>query len=307
MPLHLLLLAAALALPGVAPAQNRSATPAQEFVFRFQPPDGTRFKLQYRRERVRTLEGQSPVRDESDSLSEGSFRRADPHIEYRPRIVTMTLRRNGTPVNDPTLPLLAGLQVSYLISAEGEATAIRGFEALDTLLKSRLPPEIATALAPVLNERALVQREKAEWNSRYAEFAGGRFRIGDVIDTQAPQVLPTGETLRYTIRTSFPGWENCAAARCVRIEQVYESDATALAQMTARITGQLLAATPQAAPATPSAARITGSLSRLIDPQTMLIYAEQVRRKLTMKVQLPDRGWVPMVDEEVRTYTYTYE
>jgi len=68
-----------------------------------------------------------------------------------------------------------------------------------------------------------------------------------------------------------------------------------------------MAGTSQPAPAAPAAARISGSLTRLIDPQTMLIYTEQVRRTLTMRVQLPDRGLVPMVQEESRTYTYTYE
>ena len=306
MPPHFLILVAALALAGVAQAQNQTTVDPREFTFRFQPPDGVRFKVQYTHQRVRTLEGQPPTRTESDSLTEGSFRRTGKQFEYRPRIVTMNMRRNGVPVNDPTLPLLTGLQVTYLISPEGEATAIQGFEDLDALLKSRLPPQVAAALAPLINERTLVQKEKAEWNARYAEFAGGKFRLGEVIDTEAPQALPTGETLRYTVRTSFPRWESCPAGRCVRIEQVYESDAAALTQMAARVTGQLLTGTPQPAPV-PTTARISGSLSRLIDPKTMLIYSEQVRRNLTMRVQLPDRGLVPMVDEEVRTYTYSYE
>lgn len=304
---YYLLLAATLALTGAAQAQNQAAAQPREFVFRFQPPDGARFKVQYTQQRVRTLEGQPPTRDESESLTEGSFRRIGNQFEYQPRIVTMSMRRNGVAVNDPTLPLLTGLQVTYVISAEGEATAIRGFDGFDTLLKSRLPPQIAAALAPLINERVLVQRETAEWNARYAEFAGGKFRIGEVIDADAPQTLPTGETLRYTVRTSFPRWESCPAGRCVRIEQIYESDATALAQTAARLTGQLMAGTSQPAPAAPAAAQISGSLTRLIDPQTMLIYTEQVRRTLTMRVQLPDRGLVPMVQEESRTYTYTYE
>jgi len=184
---HYLLLAATLALTGAAQAQNQAAAQPREFVFRFQPPDGARFKVQYTQQSVRTLEGQPPTRDESESLTEGSFRRVGNQFEYQPRIVTMSMRRNGVAVNDPTLPLLTGLQVTYVISAEGEATAIRGFDGFDTLLKSRLPPQIAAALAPLINERVLVQRETAEWNARYAEFAGGKFRIGEVIDADAPK------------------------------------------------------------------------------------------------------------------------
>lgn len=307
MPLHLLLLAAALALPGGAQAQNQAAAQPREFVFRFQPPDGVRFKVQYTQQRLRTIEGQKPTRDESESLTEGSFRRASDHVEYRPRIVMMSMRRNGAPVNDPTLNLLTKLQVTYVISAQGEATAIRGFDGVDALLKSSLSPQVAAALAPLINERVLVQREKAEWNARYAEFAGGKFRIGEVIDTEAPQALPTGETLRYAVRTSFPRWESCPAGHCVRVEQIYESDASALAQLATRVTGQIMAEAAQPAPAATASARLSGSLSRLIDPQTMLIYSEQVRRTLTMRVPLPDQGLVPMVQEEVRTYTYSYE
>jgi hypothetical protein len=290
-------------------AQGTVPSPSETFVFRFQPPDGVTVQQTYRLERTRTTEGQPQTRDEAETKTEATFRRVGDSFEYSPRIKSSTLRRNGTPINDPLLALLSRVQVTYVISNSGEATDVRGFGEVENLLKSTMPPQLAAALAPVLNEANLVAKEKAEWNARYSEFEGGTFKVGEVIDVQAPQRLPNGETINYTIRTSFPSWEPCPAGTCIRLIQIYESDAAELAKLVDGVLGRVASAAsaPQMAPKLEGGVtRITGSLSRLIDPRTMLIYSEQVRRTFSMRVQVPGQGLLPTVQEEFRTYTFSY-
>lgn len=290
-------------------AQGTVPSPSDTFIFRFQPPDGVTVRQTYRLERTRTIEGQPPTRDEAETITEATFSRVGDGFEYSPKTKSSTFRRNGTPINDPILALLSGVQVTYVISRGGEAIDVRGFGEVEHLLKSTMPPQVAAALAPVLNEASLVAKEKAEWNARYSDFAEGTFKVGEVFDVQAPQRLPNGETINYTIRTSFPNWEPCPAGTCIRLTQIYESDAAELAKLVDGVVGRVISAAsaPQMGPKLEvGATRITGSLSRLIDPRTMLIYSEQVRRIVSMRIQVPGQGLLPSVQEEFRTYTYSY-
>ncbi len=291
-------------------AQGAVTPSTEEFVFRFQPPDGTNVRQTYKLERARTIEGHPPTRDEAETVTEGRFRRVGDGFEYSPKTISSTMRRNGAAINDPISGLLSNVQVTYVISKGAEATDIRGFAEVEQLVKSTMPAQLAAALAPILNEASLVAQQKAEWNARYSDFADGTFRIGDVIDVQAPQRLPNGETINYTIRTSFPSWEPCPAGTCIRLRQIYESDAAELAKFVDEAVGSVAtaASASQIAPKVEKGAtRITGSLSRLIDPKTMLIYSEQVRRTISMRLQVPGQGILPTVQEESRTYTYTYQ
>ncbi|WP_428505102.1 hypothetical protein [Roseateles sp.] len=298
------------AVPHTVLAQNALQPPAEEFVFRFQPPNGISVRQTYKMEKTRKTEGQPLVKDEAETQTEGTFRRVGDSFEYCPKIKSSTLRRNGTEINDPIIDLLSKVQITYVISKGGEATEIRGFSEVKQSVRSTMPAQVAAALAPFLNEASLVAREKAEWNARYSEYADGKFRIGEVIDVQAPQRLANGETINYTIRTSFPGWEPCPAGSCIRLKQIYESDAAELAKLVEGVLGSVASAAsaPQMAPKLEGGAtRITGSLSRLIDPKTMLIYFEQVKRTISMRVQVPGQRPLPTVQEESRTYTYSYE
>jgi hypothetical protein len=297
-------------LTGLAPGQTTSPA-SDEFTFQFNPPSGTRATTVYRMQKTRTIEGQPPVNDEAEVTTEGIFKRVGNGFEYAQKTLSATMRRNSAPVNDPTVSLLSQLRPVFTISAGGEVTDIKGFAEVEAQIKAAVSPQVAAALAPLLNEAALVGRERAEWNARYADFAGGKFKIGDSIDLQAPQPLPSGETLTYTIRTAFPRWEPCPAGSCVRIEQVYESDAAALARLATSITQKVAAAAsapPSLAPEfTKTGPRLSGSLSRLIDPRTMLIHSERVERTLTFQMNVPGKGPTPVVQHEVRSYTHTYD
>ena len=291
-------------------AQAQVAPPSEKFLFQFQPPDGTRVHLTYKLERTRAIEGQPPTKDETETQTEGTFKRVGDGFEYSPKTLSASVRRNGATVNDPIFGLLSKVQVTYVISKGGEAIDVWGFGEVEQLVKSTLPPQMAAALAPILNEASLVAQQKAEWNARYADFADGSFKVGDVIDVQAPQRLPNGETINYTIRTTFPNWEPCPAGQCIRVTQVFESDAAELAKLVEGVVGRVASAAsaPQVAlKFKKGETRITGSLSRLIDPKTMLIYAEQLRRTIAMQIQVPGQGVLPTVQEEARTYSYSYK
>jgi len=288
-----------------------AAEPPTTFTFHFAPPDGTSVSQEYRLVRERSIGEQTPQRDEAVAKSSGVFRKEGGLYLYSTKTDANVLRRNGQPINDPVSALLANTTITYVISPDGEAQEIQGFADVETAARKSLPPAIAASLTPVLSEASLVTREKAEWNSRYSDFANGTFSIGDIIDVKVPYQLPNGTAIEYVIRTSFPRWEACPAGSCVRIEMIYESDAAALQSLVKDVVANVSSAAGVALPKQSFqpvlSSRITGSASRLIDPKTMLIYAEQVSRTISMPVDIPGQGRVPTIQREERTYKYTYQ
>lgn len=297
-------LALALLLAGpVAATAGASAEEAPEsFTFRFAPADGQRVLIASRLSRERLLDGQVQATDTSEATTDGVFRKVADGYEFTTRLEEAVMTRNGQPFSDPVTPQMVGLDIVYRVAADGSLQGIRGFDQLAKKVLAMVPPQMAAALAPVVSEAAMVGREEAEWNGRYADFADGEFAIGDVIDVKAPYALPTGQAIEYVIRTRFPGYVQCPAGRCVKVEQVYESDAQALAQM---VTGMVKSVAGDAAPST-GHVRITGTLVRIIDPATMRIYSERVQRTLHFPMDIPGRGVLPGVMREQREYGYTY-
>jgi hypothetical protein len=302
---------AGVAIVAAGAASAQPAPPPDEFTFRFQPPDGVRMNIDYVLKRTRTVQGSAPATDEAESRTSGVFKRSGEGYEYTPKTLSATLRRNGTRIGDPVTALLAKLEPRYTLTADGVATAVTGLGEVDKLLKASVPANVAAALATVINEETLATQQLVEWNARYGDFAGGTFTIGQVLDGEVPQPLPNGETLTYTVRTTFPRWEDCPAGRCVRVEQVYESDAQALATMATGVANRVIAAAAASAPPTSltssPGSRVSGSLSRLVDPKTMLIYSERLQRTISMRIASPGKAPEEVRLDEIRTYAHTYE
>ncbi len=294
-------------------AGARAEPSPQEVTFHFAPSDGTRVSQTLRQSRTRVIGDQAQRTDEAEITTSGTFKRVGEVFEYSPKVTAFSVKRNGQPVSDPIMATLANIPTTYVISKGGEATEIRGYSEVESVIKATLPPELAKAVAPLLNEAALAARDKAEWNARYADFAEGTFKIGAVVDAKTPYQLPNGEKIEYTIRTRLPGWTDCPAGRCVRIEQVFESDAQALARLVDGFVNNVAAGvsgTATTRPPLPKAGptvRISGSMTRIIDPKTMLIYSERMERTVTMPFQIPGQGQVASEQKELRVYTYSYE
>lgn len=261
---RLLPLVIALAAPAGA-AGPPAPEPRAEVDFRFAPPLGVKVVVSQRVVRTRTTEGSTEVlREESMQRTEGRFEAlGDGRFVYAPRLVGAWARRNGEPIDDPLPSRLGRVHAHYLIDAQGQAQEVHG-----------------DAAAPVA-------RERSEWDSRYAHFAGRRFPLG--VATVAPLrvVLPDGATAEAEATTTVTGWEDCPPARCVLIEQRYGTDAGG-------------------APATPRRARMHGLVSRLIEPDTMRIHGERAAHATEMPVPSRDGGLAWVRQTELIEYDYRY-
>lgn len=280
---------------------------AETVTFHFAPPDGTNYVQTLITVREKHLEGVTDQTDRSEAKTAVSIKRSGDEYLIAATPLSNTMTRDGKAVQDPISALLHGLSITHVIDANGQVKEIRGYETLAERMSKGLPPEIVKALAPLLNEKTMVARETAEWNGRIGEFAGKTITIGEPTDTEVPFRLPSGESLKYYMRTTVRGLEPCPAGMCARIEMTYNSDASQLGKAVGKTIVNLAAAAGKDLPDTKvTQSDVSGSASRLIDPKTMLLYGEKLARSVTMQMTVPGKGKVPTRMSETREYSFDY-
>jgi hypothetical protein len=226
--------------------------------------------------------------------------------------MTAEMKRDGEIVNNPVVELLADITIIYKLDSQGAINEIVGYEKLPSMISAQVPPQIANQLSQLLNPDTLKQKEVSEWNGRIGDFLGKTVSINETWEHDIPYTLPNGVNLNYSIRTLFASEEKCGKAQCLRIEQVYDSEAEGIAEVVTGIVESVAeAAKPGSSDNMPKIeegdSSIKGEAVRLIDPATMLIYHEESQRTMEMKMEMPGVGQVPTKMIEKRVYEFDYE
>jgi len=291
----------------LAAAAHAAGSPAESITFRFAPLDGGSYVQRVDITRSKNLAARATQIDESSTRTRVSTYKTESGWRVVHEPISAVARRNGQTVTNPIVDLLSKTVVTYRLDGDGHIQHVDGYVRLIERLREQLPAEMVEKLEQVLSVESLEAKDKAEWDSRFGDFIGLTVEVGESIAASAPFVLPDGTTIMYRVTTRFVRFEPCGEARCVRVEQVYDSQADAVAQLSERVAGELvedIAALPPPADARRQATTgsITGKVSRLVDPSTMLIHREEVERVMRMTVNLPQQGSVPLDMSERRVY-----
>jgi hypothetical protein len=278
----------------------------ERVAFRFAPPNGTTCIETVQTTKVSKLStGQTRtdagrVKGKSVySKTAGGYRLAQTALE-------VSATRDGSPMPDPISTALKGLTVTYDIDARGQLTAIHGLDKVVARVEKAVGPQAMQAMAGLLNEEALANKERSEWEGRIGAFVGKQAKIGDVWSGTDEFPLPNGETVTFYSATKLIGRVKVAGHDCVKLRISYNSDAAALAKLAGTTAAQIAAAVgrPELAPV-PTGMAVVGSGERVIDPATMLIYSETIDRTVTMPMQSP-QGAVTATVREKRVYSFNY-
>ncbi len=223
--------------------------------------------------------------------------------------LSVDMTRNGEPVtSSPVMDILSRTAITYELDADGALVAIKGFDSVLSELSAQFSPEVADALAPMLNLEALEARTQAEWEGRIGGFVGNEVVVGDIFEGDSPFELPNGKSIVFQTTTTIEGTEPCGGTTCVRIKQVYTTDATEAGKLANAVVNEV---SKQAAPGASlpemdaMSGSISGQLTRLIDATTMLIYAEQSER--TIEFVTGFSGSEPETSKMVESRVYEYE
>jgi hypothetical protein len=224
-----------------------------------------------------------------------------------PRSISM--KRNGEEINNPIVSFLSSAVITYKLDSDGNILDVDGYEPFIEGISKQVTPEVFKQLKPILNIEAMKSKEIAEWNGRIGDYVGAEVQIGDTFVADVPYQIPNGTTINYSVQTKIAALVPCGDNKCVRIEQIYDSQADNLAKMTGEVVSNVTeAAVPEInKPSSESnTAVIKGNVTRVIDPNTMLVYEEESKRTIAMEIDIPGAGLVPVKTSETRKYEFEY-
>ena len=222
---------------------------------------------------------------------------------------SISMKRDGEEINNPIVNLLSSAVITYKLDSEGNIVDVDGYELFIEGLSEQVTPEVFKQLEPILNIEAMKAKEIAEWNGRIGDYVGAEVQIGDSFVADVPYQIPNGTTINYSVQTNIVALVQCGENKCVRIEQHYDSEADNLAKMTGEVISNVydtVAPDKQKSSSDSNTAIIKGDVTRVIDPDTMLVYEEELNRTIAMEIDIPGVGLVPVKTTETRKYEFEY-
>lgn len=280
---------------------------AQEFEFRFNPPDGIAFVQTSKITKIKDLGPLGKQTDETESKTKVVIKKTPSGYSAIFTPISATMSQDGKKVDNLILSLLQDIVVTYEVDAKGQLKTISGFDTLEKKIKETFPPEAVESLSTVINEQTMINKEKAEWNGRIGSFVGSRVNLGDVWTSTDEFALPKGGTVTFYSTTKVADKVKCGTWDCLQIQFSYNSDAKALKDFIGKVASDIAEAanSPKPKPEI-SEVEIDGGGERLIDPNTMLIYSETLTRTMKIPMEVPGQGKVMTTMQEKREYTFDY-
>jgi hypothetical protein len=286
------------------------AIEAKMIKFTFNPKNGTTFIQTLTTTREKDLGLFGTQVDESVSTTKITVKKTEGGWEIIAQPLTAVMKRNGQVVEHPIFKLLSKLVITYQLDQQGVLKEIIGYD--EVLTNALFPPQVVKKVAPLLNADALKQKAISEWNGRIGDYLGKTISLGDSWEAVAPITLPNGTNLNYKITTHFKTLEPCGNIKCLRIEQNYESDVKGIAEKTNEVIKSLAEGVEpnslqEGLPVMKDqGSSIQGTVIRLIDPNTMLIYQEELERTMFLEMELAGTGPIPTKMIEKRIYHFEY-
>jgi hypothetical protein len=267
----------------------------KEFKFTFDRQDGETYvqKLSISRER---LTGADSMEME-DTLIETrvTCRKIIVGWDIESQTLNTIMMKNGEEIQSPLFALISKLTITYRIDSNGNMKDLIGYDRVLEAVKSQYPPEVAENVSAGINIDAIRQREFTEWKNRVGDFLGKKFSIGDTWEHDTSYTLSNGVKIKYKIKTLFKEMVQQNNVSCVLIEQTYDSALQGSVEENGKRPEQ-----------DQESASINGKVTRIIDPSTMRIYKEEMKRVIHMDMEMPVAGKIPVEIVETRTYEYDY-
>lgn len=248
--------------------------------------------------------------DESIITSKITITRTKSGWDVLAEPLSVSLKRNGEAIDDRFIKLISSAVVTSKLDAQGNIVDVEGYQAFVEGLSKQMPEPFSQRLSSVLNVEMMKAKEIASWKGRIGDFVGAEVEVGDSFVGSEPFELPNGVTINFNVKTNISAIEPCGQHECVRIEQVYDSRTNNVAKVASNIVSNVLRGdSPETSKENTEngSATIHGMVQRIIDPHTMLIYAEESTRTVNMMVDIPGVNSVPMSMTETRVYEYQYQ
>ncbi|MBW3625110.1 MAG: hypothetical protein KY468_17060 [Armatimonadetes bacterium] len=287
------------------------AAPArsQEDRFVFNPPDGTTFVVSGKDTRTQDIPRQGKVTETFQYKTRVAIRRVPEGFAVTETVLSATTSRNGKPYKNPAVLGFVNVPLTYVAGPNGQLLALRGVDALYGKVIAAFPPKERATMKTQLTREMLQSHIRADWDSRFGQFAGRSAKPGDTWTVEGDFTLPTGELVpgSATVRiadTKVP----CKSGSCVRamVTRTADPEATRLILEDAVMKSMDLSSMPGVKI---QLLDLQGSETeeRVIDPSTLLAYSQKSSGSVQSNLDLAGEITVPMLilQNTVEGYDYS--
>lgn len=290
------------------------AAPKVQYKFQFNPPSGTTYTTTCISTKV-IDNGISEKRvDVSTTKEQITITKTDDGYSVGCRALSVEKTRNGKkvpPDQDLAMQALTQVTLTFRLDANGKLTAIDGIEELNQVFDTMLDglDKASSGKQEGLNKsikKGLVDSITAEWNNRIVGFVGETTESGDMWASMEKVVTPFGD-INVIMKTYFGNPVVLNKHDCVKLGFAYTADKKSIGEFISNIM-ELVAKPAEKGSQTPKVigATLTGKGHRIVDPSTMLIYAEEVHRTVRMRLSIPGRDDVVTTYNESKVYSFDY-
>ena len=294
-------LAGALAICAVA--ASAAAGEEASSVFRFDPPDGTRYVESVDTTQVLDFgEGRTSAR-QSELSTQVTVEK-----ETTGYSVTSTLVSGGTSsaleeADNAALKALEGVPLTYHVDGEARIESVSGIKEATDKVRAALPSNVAAIVAKALTEEAVLATARADWDRRVLNFVGRPAGVGDAWLATEKFPLPSGEVVEFYSAMRVTKQEQAGGRDCVRVEYSYSRDPRTLRGALGDSADSLLDGKEPFA----DTSKVSGNGYRVVDPETLLCYGEKLEREVKTTLPLPDGNGLPVTIHQTKTYRYEYD
>ncbi len=237
-----------------------------------------------RYQRVRTVDGIiSTSNGESDTTVTFSKLKRGYGVEFK--LVRSDISTDGQSVGNPVNDILKDLSVNCVLDDQGRLSEIRGFAEPIRVAKQKLDPQTYERLMPFLTPEGLSQKFSSEWESRISLLRDRKGQVGQYWCVTNNIVIPPDKNyVSYAVIWIEAEGAGARAGR-LKVHTFYQTDPRKLTATLQRFIPQFRAPTffPLMTQVSPDA-EVSGETVYWVEPDTLLIREEYLRRAIDMTV-----------------------
>jgi hypothetical protein len=202
-------------------------------------------------------------------------------LEWLETIEKLRVESAGSDLLPGVSRQVAGTELRYEVMDDGDLVGVGGFDRLQQVLRQAAAELDRAEEFEAVTPWRLRERERDDWNERVHALVGKAVVLGQAIDATSRIDLGHGRLLAHQVRLTPVEWRPCVTGRCVAVKVEYLADPEAVSRVVNAPAAGLI---PQLAELDPTVkirgVEVLGGGERVIDPATMLVFAENVTRKL---------------------------
>ncbi len=275
--------------------------------FTFAPPAPLTYTEQTTSVRIMVAGGPEPIEETGVSKVKMTITKADGGYRVVAEPVSFELTRAGKPVKDPVMEAVQSVTVTYRLGSDGSLKTIEGLGSALPAAMKKAPKELQNTLSALFNEKTLIEREKGQWNSRLGDFLGRVGHKNSVWISLGMFPMPNGTQASYYIVALFMGMVKQDGRDLVKLKLMFTEDASRIPTLVNDTVRDVVPDLPKPPVIqTVKGFSITGSGERLIDPSTMLIYAEKSSRDMQWIMPAGKDSSMPVLLQETGESRFSY-